>query len=548
MSAERAALIAAIRAAPDDDDVRLVCADWFEEQGDEANVARAQFIRTQIERANLPPDDERQSELEARELRLLKRHAPAWCGSHFVFKKVRFRRGFIDYVHLHLRHFLHHRRQMLALEPVRDVSLTGWFRAQDDLIRRVAGCEEWKHIETLRIHHQGPHHDPRSNLVLLLESPHLTRLRTLHCPGVVFNADAPRRFERLPVLRRVEELRFPTLDTLMERPGEWFSDGGTDFANQWGELKSLTLPYYLTNDLLRRFAGLAFWDRLTALQLGLPSPTNEAFALLRDRLPEALRELRVSGGHGPGDASPADFLDRLTRAPLRSLHLSGMAIGAAPLGGLLDGTSRCELRELSLLHFDLTDALARVVAGSPRTRDLLALNLTPYRNAGAGAARILFASEPLRSLVHLDLHGMQLGREGARALAAAPGWERLRSLDLSNTGLMRDDLRALLGSANLRRVTWFNLSVGRYDQPTVDVPPDLAAALTRLPHLACLRLHARCDPASEQVLSASDSLAWVSMSDDDEVDIQEYRAKRAPDRWPPVDNALEQPFAGTRWR
>jgi uncharacterized protein (TIGR02996 family) len=155
MSSLRTALIAAIRAAPGDDAPRLICADWLEEQGGEANVARAEFIRIQIQRANLPPDDLRHSELQARELRLLKRYAPVWCGSHFVFKKVRFRRGFIEYVHLHLRHFLHHRRQMLALEPVRDVSLTGFFRAPDDLIRRVAGCEEWEEIETLRIHHQG---------------------------------------------------------------------------------------------------------------------------------------------------------------------------------------------------------------------------------------------------------------------------------------------------------------------------------------------------------------------------------------------------------
>ncbi len=146
MSSLRAALVAAILETPEDDTPRLVAADWFEEQGGEANVARAEFIRTQIQRANLPPDDIHQSELQARELRLLKRWAPIWCGSHFVFKKVRFRRGFIEYVHLHLQHFLHHRRQMFALEPVRDIRLTGWFRAPDDLVRRVAGCEEWKHV------------------------------------------------------------------------------------------------------------------------------------------------------------------------------------------------------------------------------------------------------------------------------------------------------------------------------------------------------------------------------------------------------------------
>src|SRR5262245_34784394 len=182
---ERAVLIAAIREAPDDDAPRLVFADWLEERGDEASGARAEFIRVQLQRANLPIEDERHSELQARELRLLKRWAGVWCGSHFGFKKVRFRRGLIEFVHLHLTHFLHHRRQLLALEPVRDVRLTGWHRASEDLVRRVAACEEWRDIETLRIHHQGPHKDPRGEVVTLLESPHLTRLRAARAePGV----------------------------------------------------------------------------------------------------------------------------------------------------------------------------------------------------------------------------------------------------------------------------------------------------------------------------------------------------------------------------
>lgn len=122
MTADRAALVAGILANPDDDTPRLVAADWFEENGD---AARGEFIRVQVNRARLPPTDPQQPELAARELRLLKEHAARWIGAHFAFKKCRFRRGFIEYVHLHLTHFLHHRRELLALEPVRDISLTG---------------------------------------------------------------------------------------------------------------------------------------------------------------------------------------------------------------------------------------------------------------------------------------------------------------------------------------------------------------------------------------------------------------------------------------
>jgi uncharacterized protein (TIGR02996 family) len=181
MSTQREQLIAAIRETPEDDDVRRVCADWFEDQGDEASVARAEFIRVQLQRASLPLSDPQHSELQARELRLVKRWGRVWCPQHF-FRKVTFRRGFVERVHLHLKHFLHHRRQMLALEPVREIRLTGWGGGRRDLpnlVHRVAGCEEWAEIEALQIHHQGPHNEPGGELLTLLESPHLTGLRTL---------------------------------------------------------------------------------------------------------------------------------------------------------------------------------------------------------------------------------------------------------------------------------------------------------------------------------------------------------------------------------
>ena len=541
----RAALIATIREAPADDAPRLVAADWFEEQGGQANAARAEFIRTQIERANLPPDDIRQSELQAHELRLLKRWAPVWCGCHFVFKKVRFRRGFIEYVHLHLQHFLHHRRQMLALEPVRDIRLTGWFRAADDLVRRVARCKEWQYIETLRIHHQGPHHDPRSNLILLLESPHLTRLRALHGTRVQFDADARRRFERLPILCQVRELVFPNLDILMLQPGEWFSDGGATLANQWKELKSLTLPYYLRTDLLRRLTEMPFWDRLTAIALRLSGDqrTTETFSILRDRLPSELQKLRLSAASSPDDYSAAaSFFGRLAQAPLQRLTLHSIPIPVEALDQLLDATNRWDLRELSLSGGgEMTEDHARIIAGSPGVKKLHSLDLSGNWNFDGAAARTLFSSEHLRSLVHLNLSNTRVGSTGAKALAVAPSWDRLRSFDLSGAAVDREGLRTLLASTNLTGLVQLHVGNSCYDEDSVqlDISPDLAAEMMRLPHLATLCLHVRhCDVWIEQLLSRSDRLAWVSIDREDEDDIQTNRAKRAPERCPPVDDAV----------
>jgi hypothetical protein len=69
----------------------------------------------------------------------------------------------------------------------------------------------------------------------------------------------------------------------------------------------------------------------------------------------------------------------------------------------------------------------------------------------------------------------------------------------------------------------------------------VAAQLTHLPYLSTLRLNVgHCDPESKRILSGSDSLAWVSISEEQGWDIQAYRAQLAPERSPPVD-----PLPGT---
>ena len=49
------AFIRTIAAAPTDDAPRLIYADVLDERGDEVSVARAEFIRVQIEKARLEP-------------------------------------------------------------------------------------------------------------------------------------------------------------------------------------------------------------------------------------------------------------------------------------------------------------------------------------------------------------------------------------------------------------------------------------------------------------------------------------------------------------
>jgi len=54
---DRHALMAAIIANPDEDTPRLVLADWLDENGDEHDHGRAEFIRLQCELARFPNCD-----------------------------------------------------------------------------------------------------------------------------------------------------------------------------------------------------------------------------------------------------------------------------------------------------------------------------------------------------------------------------------------------------------------------------------------------------------------------------------------------------------
>ncbi len=87
--ADGEALWAAVRAEPDDDDVRLVYADWLQEHGD----PRGELILLQVRaaRGKASPSDERRARA------LLKEHRDEWLGElALVLTGTKFERGFLD--------------------------------------------------------------------------------------------------------------------------------------------------------------------------------------------------------------------------------------------------------------------------------------------------------------------------------------------------------------------------------------------------------------------------------------------------------------------
>lgn len=128
-SADQAALLRAVCDRPDDDLVRLVYADWLEENG---RADRARFIRLQIEEAAADPTAERGPvEWERRNAMdlLAHLHAKDWLKElpKWVQKTVfqegmpLYRRGFVERLVVTTSPFLTFGGQMIHSYPVRDL-------------------------------------------------------------------------------------------------------------------------------------------------------------------------------------------------------------------------------------------------------------------------------------------------------------------------------------------------------------------------------------------------------------------------------------------
>jgi uncharacterized protein (TIGR02996 family) len=188
---DRAAFLAAITAAPDDDLPRLVYADWLDEHDE---PARAEFIRFQCAAAR----GDRTSQRRANELET--RHGSAWLEplARVVFR-AEFRRGFVEHAILSAPAFLAHGSALRREAPLRGVTLLGARRVLpelvrgpllaglsalhltggrlgDDGMRLLADSPALVGLETLRL---GDNALGDAGVAVLARSPHLAALKTL---------------------------------------------------------------------------------------------------------------------------------------------------------------------------------------------------------------------------------------------------------------------------------------------------------------------------------------------------------------------------------
>jgi uncharacterized protein (TIGR02996 family) len=183
------AFLQAILEDPDDDGLRLIFADWLEEQGQ----PRGEFIRTQCTLAGLPPGDRRRPLLEAREQQLLARHRDQWLGSLRSLAYLwGFRRGFAEEITLPATAFLSHADTIFRSTPVLLARLLNSASCLDELASSP-------YLARLTALHLTDNRIGNAGLMTLLETADLGRLATLRLgnnglgdAGVEALAECPR--------------------------------------------------------------------------------------------------------------------------------------------------------------------------------------------------------------------------------------------------------------------------------------------------------------------------------------------------------------------
>lgn len=221
MSTE-AALLAAIAADPDDDTPRLVYADFLDEKGGELDIARAAFIRAQIEltKPAQKGDSKRRRELLSTAKKLHKQYGKVWIDPVFDAlgtKKEKFwrevgydewDRGFRDWLYFDSpAAFRDQVAAVRALTPITTVSLK---KFSDADVSKLLEMEELRTLRRLTLFGNGRRPTDMSigddTLAALAACPNLARLEHLDLTQNRVTTAGVRAVAHSPVLTRLTKL------------------------------------------------------------------------------------------------------------------------------------------------------------------------------------------------------------------------------------------------------------------------------------------------------------------------------------------------------
>jgi uncharacterized protein (TIGR02996 family) len=472
MSDQGEALLQAVADAPEDDTPRLVYADWLDEHGD---TARAEFIRVQIARTRLPADDDRQAELAAREKELGDRNYCSWLPKMPPGILSRpFVRGFPESVGL--SESVGFSRSVCQRYQLSRDDLASLTEAMETLPIRtfqspLLGCRgEHGGICDDRERREAFPAEGESGLELLAQWPLLHRVTTL---DVGEATGSPGWGDFTPGLRALAQSPYAGGITDLGLDSRSFHQSVVGVLGKSDRLSSLTgLRLRCSDGPVVQTALAWLWNTALGARLqrldcfGTPVPSRLIRAVLDQGALTHLQFTLCSEGEAEGvgpllGAPKLAALRRLDLARERDIMflddwLDPASIRQVPgLRELLSSPLLAGLEELSLACIDLGHEGARAVADSPCARNLIKLRLDLCNLTGAElrTLRPVLSEGRLR---RLSLGDNPLINADAAELASWPEFGRLHELELG--GITYLDLNetvggraALLGSPHRHR-------------------------------------------------------------------------------------------------
>jgi uncharacterized protein (TIGR02996 family) len=496
---ERAALLQAIFDHPEDDGRRLVYADWLAEHGDEADVARAEYVRLALARARLPEVDDRHRDMRQRMKALAQHHRTRWFPASPLLKKARLRRGFISYVRSPALEFNRQAEELFAVEPVtamyvergtedfanfaanpllsrfrkidfsqgslpptglaqltqgghlpalEDLSLWSCPLTHDDIAAFVRG--RWPRLRRL-FFHRCDLDDADLEALSRLKAP----LDQLLLSSLFVGPDGVRYLLRAPWIAQLVNFQLVSdPETLLGKEGVAALFRTPQLAN----LRRLDLSYNsLGAEGVGLVAGAAHLQELRRLHLAdTEGGTGGFLALCRSRALRQLRDLTYSGN----GVNFEDFASEQVPSwpELRMLFIAFNPLGDQGVAWLTERGVLDRLRELWIGNVNMSGVGFLRLLRSPAAR-----SLGQWENSSSDLSRLddLPTRIDLPRLREWDLSYCRLGGAGGARLVRALRAPHLRDLALYRNDLDNATVHAVASNSSLRRLEKLSLSYHR---------------------------------------------------------------------------------------
>lgn len=472
---DRAALLAAIRAHPDEDTPRLVYADWLTESGE---ADRAALIREQIAHRRAIEGDE-SGEAMAAYLGTRydqERERIDWAAADPDLGRLRAARDAEKRLAARLKakteglptakglSYATAERGFFAEVAVGNPNV---FLDRADAIFRAAPITHLNFQEDFTADHARA----------LIAGGFLARVRSLAF-GDVIESDALRL---LGGHRDAAGVR--TLDLSAQSEAGDVVEALTAGAH-WTGLESLNISS-LDDDGAPDAAALAELfarphlrglHKLVAWSCG--ADDDAAKAVLKN-MPE-LRDLDLALNP---ITDPGPFAKTKNLTHIRTLDLSSCDMNDADAGALINSPHMPHLTVLRLDGNYLSGPAPKALAKKGRGPTLRALDLAHSRLSAAGV-EALARSPALRGLLHLSFQNANLTDEHVERLARAAAFDRLTHLNLSSNAFKAAAVKALAAAPWTANLQWLDVSYSKIGEAG-------AKALAAGPHLGKLKyLHA----------------------------------------------------------